>query len=110
MSSTIKKLNTYRGQPVEVITGADKGKKGRILNIRQTRKSIQVKVEGVRLQKKHDKKEGIKTQEGFIDFSNIKLDHTQAAASKSELKKLAPSRSSSSSHLSTANTGSTHSS
>ena len=95
MSNTSKKLNAYKGQFVEVITGSDKGKKGRILNIRQTEKSIQVKVEGIRLQKKHDKKEGIKTQEGFIDFSNVKLDHTQTPSSKSEVKKLTSSQPSS---------------
>ena len=100
MNNTSKKLNTYKGQLVEIIAGSDKGKKGRILNIRQTRKSIQVKVEGIRLQKKHDKKEGIKTQEGFIDFSNIKLDRTQTAPLKSEPKKPTPSRPSSSPHSS----------
>lgn len=98
MSNVSKKLNAYKGRLVEVITGSDKGKKGRILNIRQTEKSIQVKVEGIRLQKKHDKKEGIKTQEGFIDFSNVKLDHTQTAPSKSEVKKSTPSNATESKH------------
>ena len=79
MSNSIgKKFKAYKGLSAKVITGADKGKTGTILNIREANGTIQVQVQGVRLQKRHDKKEGIKTQTGFIDFSNIKIDHTKA--------------------------------
>lgn len=60
-----------KGLVVEVITGADKGKKGRILEIQHHLNKV--KVQGVRLQKKHDKKQGIQSKEGFIDCSNIRL-------------------------------------
>lgn len=72
-----------KGLIVEVITGADKGKKGRILEF--LRQGQKVKVQGVRLQKKHDKKQGIQTKEGFIDCSNIRL-----PGQKSKKIKLAP--------------------
>ena len=79
MSNSIdKRIRAYKGRSAKVITGADKGKTGTILNIREFNNTIQVQVQGVRLQKKHDKKEGIKTQTGYIDFSNIKVDLTKA--------------------------------
>ena len=81
MSSNLsKKLKSYKGRSAKVIAGADKGKTGTILGIREFNNTIQVQVQGVRLQKKHDKKEGIKTQNGYIDFSNIKVDFTKAKA------------------------------
>ncbi len=84
MSSGIgKKFRAYKGRSAKVIAGADKGKTGTILNIREFNNTIQVQVQGVRLQKKHDKKEGIKTQTGYIDFSNIKVDLTKAKVTSS---------------------------
>ena len=96
MSNSIgKKFKAYKGRSVKVIAGADKGKTGTILNIREFNKTIQVQVQGVRLQKRHDKKEGIKTQTGFIDFSNVKIDHTKAKAlSPSQANKKQSERSS----------------
>ena len=69
----MKKLlsSLKKGLIVEVITGADKGKRGRILEIRQGLQKV--KVQGVRLQKKHDKQKGIQAKEGFIDCSNVRL-------------------------------------
>ena len=77
-SSLSKKFKAYKGRSAKVITGADKGKTGTILDIREFNNTIQVQVQGVRQQKRHDKKEGIKTQTGYIDFSNIKIDFTKA--------------------------------
>ena len=79
MSNAIgKKFKAYKGLSAKVVTGSDKGKTGTILNIREFKGTLQVQVQGVRLQKKHDKEKGIKTQNGYIDFSNIKIDHTKA--------------------------------
>lgn len=36
-------------------------------------KNLQLKVQGVKLQTHFDKKDGIKTAEGFIHYSNVKL-------------------------------------
>jgi large subunit ribosomal protein L24 len=71
------------GATVEVITGDDKGKRGTVLEVKLN--PLKVKVQGVRLQKKHDKKEGILSREGFIDYSNVKL--VQAAAAAGAKKK-----------------------
>ncbi len=65
-----KKLKIVKGDQVVVIAGSAKGKKGAVLEINQS--LMKVKVQGVNLQKKHDKKEGIQTREGYIDYSNIK--------------------------------------
>ena len=65
-----KKLKIVKGDQVVVIAGSAKGKKGAVLEINQS--LMKVKVQGVNLQKKHDKKEGIQTKEGYIDYSNIK--------------------------------------
>jgi len=70
---TIKK-----GDLVQVITGADRGKQGRIIGV--NRAEGRVRVEKVRMQKRHLKpgrrgarQGGIVEQEGFIRASNIML-------------------------------------
>lgn len=67
-----------RGDLVQVITGADRGKQGRVLAIDLERS--RVRVESVRMQKRHLKpgrrgarEGGIVEQEGFIDRSNVML-------------------------------------
>ncbi len=65
------KLAIKKGSNVQVIAGADKGKKGKVLEIDP--KDFKVKVEGVRVQTHFDRKDGIKKQEGFIHYSNLKL-------------------------------------
>ncbi len=67
-----------KGDLVQVVTGADKGKQGRVLAV--DRESGRVRVEKVRMQKRHLKagRKGARTggvieQEGFIDASNVML-------------------------------------
>jgi large subunit ribosomal protein L24 len=64
------------GDLVQVVTGADKGKQGRVLSV--DRAAGRVRVEKVRLQKRHLKagRKGARTggiieQEGYIDASNV---------------------------------------
>ncbi len=65
------KLKIKVGDTVKVTAGAEKGKSGSVLQI-DTQK-LKLKVQGVRVQTKHDKKDGLKKAEGFIDYSNVKL-------------------------------------
>ncbi|NNL66152.1 MAG: 50S ribosomal protein L24 [Myxococcales bacterium] len=64
-----------KGDLVQVIAGADKGKQGRVIAIDADRG---VRVEKVRVQKRHlkpgrsaAKSGGIIEQEGFVDLSNV---------------------------------------
>ncbi len=66
-----------KGDLVQVVTGADRGKQGRILAVRPDGK---IRVEKVRLQKRHLKPGrrdaragGIIEQEGYINSSNVML-------------------------------------
>lgn len=78
------KLKIKKGATVEVISGADKGKKGTVLDINE--KKLKIRVQGVRVQTHFDKKEGQFTKEGYLDYSNVKLVE-QAAAKKTSKKK-----------------------
>ena len=67
-----------KGDLVQVIAGADRGKQGRVLDL--DAKSGKVRVEKVRMQKRHLKpgRKGARTggivdQEGAIDISNVML-------------------------------------
>ncbi len=64
------KFKITKGDEVKVISGSEKGKRGTVLEINQI--LMRVKVQGVKLVKKHDKKDGIQTKEAFIDYSNVK--------------------------------------
>jgi large subunit ribosomal protein L24 len=65
------KLKIKKGATVQVIAGADKGKKGAVLEL-DSRK-LRIKVQGVKVMTHFDKKEGVQKKEGFIDYSNVKL-------------------------------------
>lgn len=67
-----------KGDFVQVISGADRGKQGKVLAVDPERRKV--RVEQVRLQKRHLKpgRRGARTggvieQEGFIDASNVML-------------------------------------
>jgi large subunit ribosomal protein L24 len=67
-----------KGDLVQVIAGVDRGKQGRVIGV--DRKSGKVRVEKVRMQKRHLKpgRKGARTggileQEGAIDISNVML-------------------------------------
>jgi large subunit ribosomal protein L24 len=66
-----------KGDLVQVVTGADRGKQGRVLNVRP---NGSIRVEKVRLQKRHLKpgrrdarSGGIIENEGYINASNVML-------------------------------------
>jgi large subunit ribosomal protein L24 len=71
-------LRIRKGDLVQVVTGSDRGKQGRVLAVDRERGLV--RVEKVRLQKRHLrpgrkalKTGGILEQEGFIDLSNVML-------------------------------------
>lgn len=71
-------LRMRKGDLVQVVSGSDKGKQGRITEVRGP--SQKVRVEGVRMQKRHLKPGrsgaragGIVEQEGFIAVSSVML-------------------------------------
>ncbi|MBC6414965.1 MAG: KOW motif-containing protein [Bdellovibrionales bacterium] len=57
------------GDEVQVISGGDKGKKGVVLELLQSK----IRVKDVKIQTHFDKEKGIQKKEGFIDYSNVKL-------------------------------------
>lgn len=71
-------LHIRKGDLVEVISGSDKGKQGRVLGVSPAKGRL--RVEKVRVQKRHLKagRKGARTggiveQEGYIDASNVML-------------------------------------
>ena len=69
-----------KGDLVQVATGADRGKQGRVISVDAPKG--RVRVETVRIQKKHLKpgrsgarEGGIVETEGYIDASNVMLVH-----------------------------------
>jgi len=86
------KLKIRKGDTVQVTAGADKGKKGKVLQVEPKR--MKVKVEGVKVMTHFDKKDGQKKLEGFFDYSNVKLvEKTGGDAKKKTSKKKAASKS-----------------
>lgn len=79
------KLKIKKGATVQVIAGADKGKKGAVLAINAT--AMKVQVQGVKVQTHYDKKDGLLKKEGFIDYSNVKL--VEAASKEKKTSKKA---------------------
>jgi large subunit ribosomal protein L24 len=65
------KLKIAKGSTVEVIAGADKGKRGAVLEVDPVK--MKVRVQGVKVQTKHSKKDGLVKSEGSIHYSNVKL-------------------------------------
>jgi large subunit ribosomal protein L24 len=80
----MSKLKITKGAKVEVITGADKGKRGEVLEVDKT--ALRVRVQGVKVMTKHSKKDGLVKSEGFIDYSNVKLVEAAAPAKKKTTK------------------------
>ena len=67
----MSKLKIKKGANVQVLTGADKGKKGAVLEVNPTK--MLLKIQGVKVQTHFDKKDGLLKKEGFIHYSNVKL-------------------------------------
>ncbi len=72
MASKTLKLKINKGDNVTVISGSGKGHSGTVLEL-NTRK-LKVKVSGHNMQTHFDKENGIFTKEGYVDYSNIKLE------------------------------------
>jgi len=85
----MSKLKVNKGATVEVITGSEKGKRGSVLAVDKVR--MRVRIQGVKVQTKHSKKDGLVKTEGYIDYSNVKL--VEAAPAKKSGKKAAKSKS-----------------
>lgn len=83
------KLKIHKGATVEVITGAEKGKRGTVLDIKK--ETMRIRVQGVKVLTRHSKKDGLVKSEGYIHYSNVKL--VEAAAKKSGGKKASKSKS-----------------
>lgn len=81
------KLRIKKGATVEVITGSDKGKKGTVLNVDPIK--MRVRVQGVKMQTRHSKKDGLKQAEGTIHYSNLRLVEGAKAEKKKSTKKSA---------------------
>ncbi len=79
------KLKIKKGSTVQVIAGAEKGKKGTVLEVVPGR--MMVRVQGIRIQTHFDKKEGLLKKEGLIHYSNLKLVEAPAAQKKAEKTK-----------------------
>ncbi len=78
-------LRIRKGDLVQVIAGADRGKQGHVTALDS--ETGRIRVEGVRMQKRHLKpgragsqQGGIIEREGFIDVSNVMLVDTKAGA------------------------------
>jgi len=80
MTPSITKLKIRKGATVQVIAGAEKGKKGVVLDVNPNK--MAVRVQGIRVQTHFDKKDGLLKKEGYIHYSNLKLVDAPAAKEK----------------------------
>lgn len=78
------KLKIKKGSTVQVIAGADKGKKGSVLEIQPGK--MKIRVQGVRMQTHFDKENGVSQKEGLIDYSNVILIEGPSAKTKGRSK------------------------
>ena len=88
MIANTAKLKIKKGATVEIIAGAEKGKKGTVIEVNRIK--MKAIVSGIRMQTHFDKKEGVLTKEGYIDYSNLKLVDAPAAAPKKAAAKAKP--------------------
>lgn len=64
-------MKLKKGDEALVITGSEKGKKSKVLEVDSG--TLKVRLQGVRVQTHFDKKEGILKKEGWIDYSNVRF-------------------------------------
>lgn len=78
-------MKLKKGDEVKIIAGGNKGRTGTILETKASQHKVRVK--GVHIQTHYNKKKpGFTKQEGFIDWSNVKL--LKASPTKSKKKSL----------------------
>lgn len=82
------KLKIRKGATAEVITGSDKGKRGTVLDVDKS--AMRIRIQGVKIQTKHSKQDGLVKSEGYIDYSNVKL--IEAAPMKKKTAKKAAAK------------------
>ena len=87
MASKSIKLKIKKGDNVKVIAGSGKGHTGTVLDLNL--RKLQIKVSGHNMQTHFNKDQQDKemtTKEGFVDYSNVKL---EAAPKRAKAKKKA---------------------
>jgi large subunit ribosomal protein L24 len=84
MTPSTAKLKIRKGATVQVIAGAEKGKKGTVLEVNANK--MGARVQGIRVQTHFDKKEGLLKKEGLIHYSNLKLVDAPASQNKTAPK------------------------
>ena len=83
-------FHVRKGDEVEVITGSQRGRKGKILEVKTD--SFRVLIEGVNMIKRHvrptqdNPKGGVVEREGSIHISNVKLLNRPKATKTKEKK------------------------
>lgn len=60
-----------KGTSVQIISGKDKGRKGKVLEYNQAKNLL--KVEGIAMKVHFEKQDGLSKKEAFIHASNVKL-------------------------------------
>jgi len=89
-------FHVRKGDEVEVITGSQRGRKGKILEVKT--ESLRVLIEGVNMIKRHvrptqdNPKGGVVEREGSIHISNVKLLNRPAAGKAKDKKKPAKAK------------------
>lgn len=84
------KLKIKKGDTVEVVSGADKGKKGAVMEVNPT--ALMIKVQGVKVMTHFDKKDGQKKMEGFLPYAKVKLVEKAVGEKKKAAKKKSASK------------------
>ncbi|NJL25130.1 MAG: 50S ribosomal protein L24 [Calothrix sp. SM1_5_4] len=79
------KLKIRKGATVQVVAGAEKGKKGTVLEVVPSK--MGVRVQGIRVQTHYSKQDGLQKKEGLIHYSNLKLVDQPAAQAKASKAK-----------------------
>lgn len=90
MTPNTAKLKIRKGATVQVIAGAEKGKKGTVLEVNANK--MGVRVQGIRIQTHFDKKEGVLKKEGYIHYSNLKMVDAPASQNKTAPKSKAKAK------------------
>lgn len=81
------KLKIKKGSKVKVIAGADKGREGTVIAVDPS--NLRVRIEGVKVQTKHSKQNGLQKSEGYIHYSNVQLLEAAAKTAGGAKKKTA---------------------
>lgn len=87
----MKKLKIKNGDTVQVITGDDKGKTGNVLGIDVL--AMKIQVSGVRVHTRLNKKDKtLYKEEGWLDYSNVKLTNAPSKTKKKKASKKASAK------------------